>query len=247
DNDSDAKTVPKATTDKWLWGHQRSDGSVHPSAVQAHKKVTEAKQRNRERRASGRTDEYMVSEELDEVFGHNRKDGIRGYSSNASKKQAEMAAIACSALQKRDTVNEARLDSIQSEVGHLASKMAAFQGDMGSKFDALGPEKGSTSYLGGVNGRVPGIEVSASNAHATGPVELLDNGGRVVALGSIARGDIVHHKKVKPNERKVYIEQVYEQAAIIWDAPQGDGWCTLSQVPLPNWLKWAEDRLSPVA
>ncbi|MCL7042496.1 hypothetical protein MKW94_010448 [Papaver nudicaule] len=34
--DSDVKVVPEETTDKWLLGHQRKDGSVHPSALEAH-------------------------------------------------------------------------------------------------------------------------------------------------------------------------------------------------------------------
>ncbi|MCL7032267.1 hypothetical protein MKW94_005993 [Papaver nudicaule] len=37
DEESNAKAVPKATTDKWLMGHQRPDGSVHPSAIEAHR------------------------------------------------------------------------------------------------------------------------------------------------------------------------------------------------------------------
>lgn len=65
-------------------------------------------------------------------------------------------------------------------------------------------------------------------------------------MGSAVSGDIVHTKKLKPNERKVYIEHVYEQTAFVWDPPQGDGWCTLSQLSLPTWVRWAEDRLAPV-
>lgn len=97
----------------------------------------------------------------------NRKDGVRGYSSNVSKKRAEMAVIACSALKKRDTQNDARLDTIQSEVGVLANKVAALHGDAilqilkvnnGSTAARVGtpsPEKGSTCYPSGVNGCVP--------------------------------------------------------------------------------------------
>ncbi|RZC58877.1 hypothetical protein C5167_006179 [Papaver somniferum] len=86
-----------------------------------------------------------------------------------------MAVIACSALKKRDTQNDARLDTIQSEVGVLANKVAALHGDVGFKFDASAilqilkvnngstaarvgtpsPEKGSTCYPSGVNGCVP--------------------------------------------------------------------------------------------
>ncbi|MCL7024612.1 hypothetical protein MKW94_009974, partial [Papaver nudicaule] len=36
-DESGIKVVPPNTTDKWLMGHECSDGSVHPSAVEKHK------------------------------------------------------------------------------------------------------------------------------------------------------------------------------------------------------------------
>ncbi|RZC93459.1 hypothetical protein C5167_007272, partial [Papaver somniferum] len=31
-----AKVVPSSTTEKWLYGHLRRDGTVHPSALEVH-------------------------------------------------------------------------------------------------------------------------------------------------------------------------------------------------------------------
>ncbi|MCL7027823.1 hypothetical protein MKW94_021943, partial [Papaver nudicaule] len=107
DEESNVKAVPKATTDKWLMGHQRPDGSVHPSAIEAHKKVLEAKEKNKGKGLS--SDDHLVSPELEEVFPCKRKDIIRGYSSTMSKKQCEMAAVASAALQNRDTDHEERM------------------------------------------------------------------------------------------------------------------------------------------
>lgn len=113
--------------------------------------------------------------------------------------------------------------------------------------DIPSPEKGSSTFPDCQNGCVPENELSAINGPQAGQVELLNNAGEAVALGFIERGDVCHGRKVKPHEKKVYIEEVYEQTAVIWDGPQGDGFYTLSQIPLPTWLIWATDRLRPAS
>ncbi|MCL7037691.1 hypothetical protein MKW94_001193 [Papaver nudicaule] len=42
-DESGIKIVPPSTTDKWLLGHEGSDGSVHPSAVEKHQLNNEMK------------------------------------------------------------------------------------------------------------------------------------------------------------------------------------------------------------
>lgn len=88
------KTVPPSTTEKWLYGHLRSDGTAHPSAAEAHKKVTvtEALERNKGKGVQPNPSN-LISDELDEVFGRNKNGGIRGYSSHMSKAQVQMAVI----------------------------------------------------------------------------------------------------------------------------------------------------------
>ncbi|MCL7027233.1 hypothetical protein MKW94_021356 [Papaver nudicaule] len=127
--DSDVKVIPGETTDKWLLGHQRKDGSVHPTAVEAHEKVKQAKEKNKE---IGESSSSLVSPALEDVFGSTRKDGIRGYSSSVSKKQGEMAAIMKSALKKQETESETRLNAIESQVGQLLGTVASVQGEVGS-------------------------------------------------------------------------------------------------------------------
>ncbi|MCL7040876.1 hypothetical protein MKW94_001413, partial [Papaver nudicaule] len=123
--DSDVKVVPEETTDKWLLGHQRKDGSVHPSALEAHSLVTQAKEKNKE---MGESNTSLVSPALEDVFGCTRKDGIRGYSSSVSKKHREIAAIMKFSLQKQDTLNEIRLQQIESQVGMLVGNLTSVQG-----------------------------------------------------------------------------------------------------------------------
>ncbi|MCL7036517.1 hypothetical protein MKW94_004288, partial [Papaver nudicaule] len=226
---SGIKVVPPNTTDKWLMGHECSDGSVHPSAVEKHP--------NNE------------TKNKEQVFGRKGKEGIRGYSSHVSKKQGVIAEIAQSVINRREAENEMRLNSIQSEVSQVAGQVTA----VATKVDAIlnhlmknakgsanafdspaisvdtpSPEKGSTSVVGGHIGRL------------CSQVELLDNKGKVVALGTLDGETNCHGRQVKPHERKVYIEKIYDQTAVVWDGPQGDVYHTLSQLPLPNWLIWAE-------
>ncbi|KAI3953073.1 hypothetical protein MKW98_020268, partial [Papaver atlanticum] len=196
------------------------------------KKVTKGKEKYKEAGASGGK-------------SSNRKDCIRGYSSRTSKKQAQMAAIAFSVLQNRESQNEKRLNRIETEVSDLGGQM----GSLTSKVDVIlhllkdnvsapassanpprrvtpSPEKGSTSqpvggshHAGGSHRNLDNEEI-ASIAVTAGKVELLNNKGEVVALGSIHQGDYVHCKKLKQTERKVYVEEVFDQGAVLWDPPQ---------------------------
>ncbi|MCL7028754.1 hypothetical protein MKW94_011866 [Papaver nudicaule] len=218
--------------------------------------VTQAKEKKKE---TGESNTSLVSPALEDVFGSTRKDGIRGYSSSVSKKHGEIAAIMKSALQKQDTLNEIRLQQIESQVGMLVGNLTSTvlnflkSNGRGTPVDTVSPEKGSTSFPGGQRRRLPENEpvsasvsrVESTNRVQSGQVELLNNKGKVVALGVIDGGGSIHGRPIKPNERKVYIEEVFEQKALIWDAPQGDDWAFLSQIPLPTWLAWHEDRLRP--
>ncbi|MCL7027149.1 hypothetical protein MKW94_030040, partial [Papaver nudicaule] len=250
--DSDVKVIPEETTNKWLLVNQRKDGSVHPSAVESHSLITQAKEKNKE---MGETSTSLVSPVLEDVFGCTRKDGIRGYSSSVSKKHGKIAAIMKSALRIQETLNQIRLNAIESQVGMLVGNLSSVQGQVGSTIlnllksngrgtpvDTISPEKGSTSFPGGQKRRLPENEVSASvsrvestNRAHSGQVELLNNKGKVVALGVIDGHNAIHGRAIKPNERKVYIEEVFEQTSLIWVDLQGDYWVFLSHIPLPTW------------
>ncbi|KAI3845247.1 hypothetical protein MKW98_009313, partial [Papaver atlanticum] len=255
--------VPEDTTDKWLLGHQRKDVTVYPSAEEAHKKVTEAKEKYKEAGESGGKS-FLVSEPLEDVFGANRKDCIRGYSSRTSKKQDQMAAIAFFALQNRESQNEKKHNRIETEVSDLGGQV----GSLTSKVDEIlhllkahvsAPassanlprrvtlilEKGSTTHPAGGSHRNLDNEEIAYIAVTSGQVELLNNKVKIVALGSIHQGEFVHCKMMKPTERKIYVEEVYDQVVVLWDAPQGDSYYFLKHLPLPSWVIWGEERMQP--
>ncbi|KAI3849898.1 hypothetical protein MKW98_026812, partial [Papaver atlanticum] len=95
------------------------------------KKVSEAKVKHQEAGTSG-SKSTVVSEVQEDVLGANRKDGVRGYSSSMSKKQAQVTAVAYSSLQTRQSQNEEKMNTIQNEVTSLGSRMGGVEGAVGS-------------------------------------------------------------------------------------------------------------------
>ncbi|KAI3850889.1 hypothetical protein MKX03_035944 [Papaver bracteatum] len=77
-------------------------------------------------------------------------------------------------------------------------------------------------------------------------VNLFDMNGKVVAAGYVVtdlEGESCHHRIVQKNESKVYIECVYDDAAPIWDPPQGDDYYNLSSYVGGGWVVWHKKRL----
>ncbi|KAI3920131.1 hypothetical protein MKW98_001387 [Papaver atlanticum] len=206
----------------------------------------------------------VVSAELEEVFGRKRSGGIRGYSSHMSKKQVGMAAIAHYALQQRDNENALKLNKIEADVGFMGGKLIGIEGELGSLGSAVKEmlncmkhktptssarvgtpilEKWSNSHLGHQHDQSLDHADSVTNEPLSLHVQLLDNKRRVVASGCIVAGDYVHCRKVKPTEKRVYVEEVHDPSALVWDGPQGDDVNFLKDLELPTFLIWSEDRL----
>ncbi|XP_026399916.1 uncharacterized protein LOC113295804 isoform X2 [Papaver somniferum] len=257
------KVVPPSTIEKWLYGHLRRDGTVHPSALEVHGKVSGAVERNKGK-GDQSSSSNVVSAELEEVFGRKRSGGIRGYSSHMSKKQVGMAAIAHYALQQRDNENALKLNKIEADVGFMGGKLIGIEGEYGSLGSALkemlncmkrktptspsrvgtpSPEKGSNSHLGHQLDQSLDHADSVTNEPPSLHVQLLDNRRRVVASGCIIAGDYVHCRKVKPLEKKVYVKEVHDQSALVCDGPQGDDVNFFKDLELSTFLIWSEDRL----
>ncbi|MCL7024148.1 hypothetical protein MKW94_024409 [Papaver nudicaule] len=77
-------------------------------------------------------------------------------------------------------------------------------------------------------------------------VNLLDRDGNIVATGYVVTGlagEACHHRIVQKNERKVFIECVYNDSAPIWDPPQGDGYYQLAAYATGGWVVWHKKRL----
>ncbi|RZC59525.1 hypothetical protein C5167_006823 [Papaver somniferum] len=61
--------------------------------------------------------------------------------------------------------------------------------------------------------------------------------------GDLEEQHYVHCRKVKPTEKRVYVEEVHDQSALVWGGPQGDYVKFLKDLELPTFLIWSEDRL----
>ncbi|XP_026454074.1 uncharacterized protein LOC113355436 [Papaver somniferum] len=179
--------------------------------------------------------------------------GIRGYSSHMSKKQVETAVIGVAALQQRDDKNALKLSKIEGELGSLGSAvkenlncLKRKEPTSSARVGTPSPEKGSNSLFGHPSDDSLDHADSLINETPSLQVEMLDNRGKVVASGCIVGGDIFHSRKVMPTEKRVLIEEVHDQSALVWDAPQGNGWVHLRDLEMPAWVIWSADRLQPM-
>ncbi|KAI3917704.1 hypothetical protein MKW98_021466 [Papaver atlanticum] len=167
-----------------------------------------------------------------------------------SNKQVEMAAIGAASLHQRDDENALKLSKIEGEFGSLGSAVKEILTCLKCKeptsSDRVGtssPKKGSNSLLGHPSNDSLDHADSLSNESPSLQVEMLDNSGKVIASGCIAGGDYCHSRKVMPTEKRVLIEEVHDQSALVWDAPQGNGWVHLRDLEIPTWVVWSADRL----
>ncbi|XP_026392858.1 uncharacterized protein LOC113288118 [Papaver somniferum] len=215
-------------------------------------KVSEVYERNKAKGKHPSTSN-VISDELEEMFGKKQNGGIRGYSSHMSKKQVEMAAIGVAALHQIDDENALKLSKIEAELGSLGSAvkeilncMKRKQPTSSARVGTPSPEKRFNSLFGHPSDDSLDHADSLSNETPSLQVEMLDNRGKVVASECIAGGDICHSRKVMPTEKRVLIEQVHDQSALVWDAPQGNGWVHLRDLEMPAWVVWSADRLQSV-
>ncbi|MCL7040148.1 hypothetical protein MKW94_025153 [Papaver nudicaule] len=234
----------------WMKGHERTDGTVHPSAAAKYEQIKAAYEKRKEEGTSRSND--FGSDALVEVFGSDKgKRTLRGFSSSVSKKRAKQAfltAVVCDSTNKCNspviglkkvmaqkipstlpTTNEGPiLDDSSSPNLHSNPADHFFTRNLDSALDAQSVENF-------------GYEESANPN-----VNLLDRDGNIVATGYVVTGldgEVCHHRLVQKNERKVFIECVYNESAPIWDPPQGDDYFKLSAYVGGGWVVWNKKRL----
>ncbi|MCL7024105.1 hypothetical protein MKW94_006332 [Papaver nudicaule] len=238
----------------WMKGHRRTDGTVHPSAAEKYEQVNAAYEKRKEEGTSHSND--FGSDGLVEVFGSDKgKRTLRGFSSSVSKKrvkQAFLTAAICESTNKYNspviglkmvmaekisingpTTEEPTLDDTYSPnldfnpVDPSSTRMDA--ASESQSFDTFGHD-----------------ESANHDDFANQNVNLLDRDGNIVAIGYVVTGlasEVCHHRIVQKNERKVFIECVYNDSAPIWDPPQGDGYYQLGAYAAGGWVVWHKKRL----
>ncbi|KAL9170300.1 hypothetical protein ABFS82_04G136200 [Erythranthe guttata] len=185
-----------------------------------------------------------------------RKAGVRAVGSCISKKQLTHLGIAKSKIQQ----NEKALKDASDEKDEIISRIDGLEAllrSLHSKIDKTSYTYASSSELGS-NSTSPPIystqhlniptvsHAPATNANAPNPrVYLCDKFGRKIAGGYVVTDDtsgVCHFKIVGPEEKKVYIEEVLDPNARVWDPPQG-GYDTLAGFVQGGFIIWFQSWL----
>ncbi|MCL7051147.1 hypothetical protein MKW94_013717 [Papaver nudicaule] len=204
----------------WMKGHERTDGTVHPSAAAKYEQIKAAYEKPKEEGTSRSND--FGSDALVEVFGSDKgKRTLRGFSSSVSKKRAKQAFLTAAVCDSTNKCN--------SPV-------------MAQKIPSTLPTTNEGPILD--DSSSPNLHSNPESANPN--VNLLDRDGNIVATGYVVTGldgEVCHHRLVQKNERKVFIECVYNESAPIWDPPQGDDYFKLSAYVGGGWVVWNKKRL----
>ncbi|KAI3915580.1 hypothetical protein MKW92_001950 [Papaver armeniacum] len=230
--------------DVWMKGHEKSDGTVHPSAVEKYEQVKAANEK-RKRLNEGGSGKQMSfdSDAVAEVFGPDgSRAHLRAYSSCVSKKRAVQACLASCIM--------------ESEVSKCDAPIAAMVANLSSRVEGL------VKIVAEILSRPPTAQETTPTIDAevrdnvnwsyrgTGNqnVNLLDREGKIVATGYTVvgkEGEMCNGRRVQPGEKKVMIETVVDEFAPVPDPPQGDYHYTLAGFVEGGWVIWFESRLQP--
>ncbi|KAL8041811.1 hypothetical protein ABFX02_09G008200 [Erythranthe guttata] len=169
-------------------------------------------------------------------------------------------AVAKSKLQQKDKAikdandgkNEilARIDGLEGIIRSLFSKTDKIgcpptpSSELGSNSTSLPihPTENVNNVTGNVGASLPS---PANTSTENRGVFLCDKFGRKIAKGYIvtdSTSKTCHFKNVRSEEKKVYIEEVIDPSARLWDPPQG-GYDTLAGFIQGGYVIWLENWL----
>ncbi|KAM7516831.1 hypothetical protein LguiA_006414 [Lonicera macranthoides] len=235
---------------KWLAARERPDGTVLESAKSKYDEVKAAQNRRKRTLTTEEeisTCEDLDNDELVEVFGKDNKGRVRGMGSNISKKQIVHVGVAAATYAEDLKAREEAISLKDEFINHMNSRLNRFEDfmnvvlsklDMG-KHDAppttITPniDLGSCSmHCLSISQHVDNLFSTVGMSHPSSsstptnnpPVILCDKFSKELANGSIvtdATAGICHFKQVGKGERKVYVEEVFDPDANLWDPPQG--------------------------
>ncbi|MCL7043303.1 hypothetical protein MKW94_009316, partial [Papaver nudicaule] len=236
----------------WMKVHERTDGTVHPSAAAKYEQIKAAYEKRKEEGTSRSND--FGSDALIEVFGSDKgKRTLCGFSSSMSKKRAKQAFLTAAACDSTNKCNSPVIGLKKvnlSLVIYLSPIIPVPERPILD--DSCSPNLDSNpaddSFTGNLDSAVnaQSVENFGYEESANPNVNLLDRDGNIVATGYVVTGldgEVCHHRLVQKNERKVFIECVNNESAPIWDPPQGDDYFKLSAYVGGGWVVWNKKRL----
>ncbi|KAI3916437.1 hypothetical protein MKW92_005894, partial [Papaver armeniacum] len=224
----------------WMKGHEKPDGTVHPSAVEKYEQVKATYEKRKEEGTNCSYD--FGSDGLGYVFGPDK--GKRSLpfpifalrDSIVNKCNSPVIGlkkvIAQNISSDHPTSEETILDDSCTPNSEFTPDFTLENHDFTRNLDPMSePQPFDNS----------GYEESSYQN-----VNLLDRNGKIVAVGYVVtglEGEVCHHRIVQKNESKVRIECVYDDSAPIWDHPQGDDFYKLSSYVAGGWIIWHKKRL----
>ncbi|KAM7528312.1 hypothetical protein LguiB_031722 [Lonicera macranthoides] len=250
--------------DRWYAGHEREDGSVLDCAKEAYDQLkTIYKGNNMNREGDNYAYEDIDNDELSNFFGKDPKGRVRAIGSNVSKKQLIHLGIATKKFEQLKKANEEE-DTMKNELfSRFDSRLNNFEDILNvllhqkNKESALAMMHTATSDHRIISDHLhPNLAqnmenicaaVGASqsshpmNTHVDKPqVIVCDKFGKHLAKGYLVTDETAgtcYFKKVAKEEKKVYIDEVFDPDARLWDAPQG-GHDTLAGYVDGGFLIW---------
>lgn len=211
------------------------------------------------------TCEDLDNDELTQVFGKEKNAGVRAVGSRISKRQLLHIGVARSKTEGKKKAKEEATSLEDRILSHVDSKFEDFQGIMMSLFSKLSnvstvpmvttPSSDIGSYsvhrptqlAQNLNDVFTTMGVlhsphSMSTPNDKPPVVICDKFGKELAKGYVVTDDTgkkCHFKPVGKGEKKVYIEDVFEPDAPLWDPPQG-GHETLADFVQGGYVIWMD-------
>ncbi|KAJ6824276.1 uncharacterized protein M6B38_102835 [Iris pallida] len=232
--------ISLSRVDTWLQAHKQKDGKLLESVKETYENVLAAKERNKNKR----TFEDFDNDELVEVFGKDKKGRVRAMGSNISRKKLTHLGVAKSKLEQHKKSSQ-ELASFKDEMISLVdSRMDNFEGLMQailSKITTKSPavvnslvsDPGSSSVPRSLHlsQNIDTIFATGGISHSSCPapptrnpqVILCDKFGKKLAKGYVvtdATSNMCHFKKVGYGEKKVYVKEVIDPDAPLFDPPQ---------------------------
>ncbi|KAI3981023.1 hypothetical protein MKX01_029270, partial [Papaver californicum] len=241
----------------WMDGQTLKDGSVNASAAETFESVKAAREKRQSQIDAGLISPLdFENDEISEIFGHDKGgNGLVGYSSHISKKQASHASLAAAviAANKTQSDNAPRVETqlIMDEtmllkytqritntvIQEMRKQLQNQAPDNNHQVpDDENPEHSSNPDLVGSN--PPGNEAQT--------VLLYNREKITVATGYVVQGkegEKCHGVMVLSDERKICLEAIYDGSCPLPDRPQADNRNYLHEYIVGEWVIWPIRRM----
>lgn len=189
---------------------------------------------------SGVPTDDISSDALSQVLGEDKKNRVRGVSSCSTKKQLYSSSLALASVNPSQSLG-AEMAGLKADMEEVKTLLKAMSRCTLSQYTPR-------SVVGSTSGKHP-MESPRETVNAFGSsselrkVTLLSRDKREVAKGFVDDSvNMCHGREVSPGEKRVYIEEIMDPEAAVYDGPQ-DGNMTLNGWLRGGYIIWLAGRL----